>query len=680
MIISGGALALAGVFLLVNMNWQLNLPPTALAEPQAPVVHQLHDGMVEVDWNDVPGADRYELQMWHPTGWIDLPDSEFGIEVDFYGSRAVVSKRTAGALINTFRVKALGCGRSSDWSAYGRKASAESIEPQAEPYELIDPITIDQHPTVIWSGMLTVGTVGNGPGDSGYSRTSRVGLLSPDAFMLEQRRTRIVQALQASDGFYLELQHAGRISSDFTLTIHDGETLAVTQLSTCDSLRMSTENGDSFLWLDADVQWEAGAHTGLNISLTNNSASLQGERTLRSLRPLTASLERVPAHHSGDDFALFVRFSKPVSVDADSLLTNSFVIGGGAVISSEPLDGRLDLWKVKIAPDSRRSVRVRLRSATTCASPGAICTLHSLRLSNQPEAIILGPPILGEFIPARDFHSGARQVPVRIQLSEPLLTSSRALRQMALNASGGLLSGLRRVDGRSDLWEFIVDPQSTATVQLKLNPISACGATGIGCLDDLYRIAKPLDLSLPPAIIHLTFDDGPNPVYTPRILDILSWYDAKATFFVTGEGATTYPDLIERIVNEGHTLANHTWDHVALDTLSAEEFNDTVLRTQHVLGEHATACIRPPYYRADSETYRRAARLGLNVIMGNVRPRDWTRPGAMVIADRIVGGAEHRAVVVLHDGGGDRSQTVEGLRAAMAHLHTQNYSFEPVCS
>ena len=149
---------------------------------------------------------------------------------------------------------------------------------------------------------------------------------------------------------------------------------------------------------------------------------------------------------------------------------------------------------------------------------------------------------------------------------------------------------------------------------------------------------------------------------------------------MTGESATLYPDLIARIISEGHTLANHTWDHVALDTLSTEEFEDTVLRTQRVLGEHATACIRPPYYRADSETYARADEMGFRVIMGNVRPMDWTRPGAQVIADRIIGGAAHQAVVVLHDGGGDRSQTVEGLRMALAHLRSQNFSFEPVCS
>ena len=98
-----------------------------------------------------------------------------------------------------------------------------------------------------------------------------------------------------------------------------------------------------------------------------------------------------------------------------------------------------------------------------------------------------------------------------------------------------------------------------------------------------------------------------------------------------------------------------------------------------ILGENATDCIRPPYYRADAETYRRAELLGLRVIIGNVRPQDWNQPGADVIAQRIVYGAAPDAVVVLHDGGGDRHQTVEGLQIALAQLQGHNYSFEPIC-
>ncbi len=193
------------------------------------------------------------------------------------------------------------------------------------------------------------------------------------------------------------------------------------------------------------------------------------------------------------------------------------------------------------------------------------------------------------------------------------------------------------------------------------------------------RIESPLAVNVPAARLYLTFDDGPNPVFTPRILNVLSRYDARATFFVTGESATNYPELIELIVSEGHTLANHTWNHTSLDGISYEDFVETITRTQQVLGEHATSCLRPPYYSIDEHTVARAEQLGMRVVMGEVRPLDWSQPGVLEIADRIVGGAAPGRVVVLHDGGGDRSQTVEGLELALAYLESRNYVYEPVC-
>ena len=680
MIISGGALALTSILLLVNLKLQFNSAFSTLDAPQAPVVRQLHDRMVEVDWNDVPGADRYALQLWHPSGWIDLPDAGLGIEVDYHGSRAVVNKSSTGALIKTFRVKALGCGRESDWSAYGRKADVSHIAHPSEPHGSIDPLLADLEPNVIWSGLLTAGMIGNRAGHYGFSLERKVGLLSPNAFTFERNLHQVVRALQASDGFFLELRHAGKVPSEFTLAIRNEESAEVTRLSSCDSVHLPSDDSDRYLWLGADVQWVEGSHAALSISLTRDTAGFAGERLLRPLRTLTAAFERVPSHHEGEEFSLLVRFSKPVAVDGDSLRRNALQVRGGVATAVEAVGGHRDLWEIRIAPDTRRSVRLRLNGATNCVAEGAICTQHHLRLVNQPEAFVPGPPIAARLVAGRSFHSGSREVPVRIQLSEPVLTSSRILKSQALRVSGGMLTDLRRVEGRGDLWELIVAPESTAAVEVALDPTGVCGSDRTGCLDDLYRIAAPSELSIPAATIHLTFDDGPHPMYTPQILDILAWHGARATFFVTGESASLYPELIERIVSEGHTLANHTWDHVALDTLSAEEFDETVLRTQRALGEHATPCIRPPYYRADEETYERAAQLGLRVIMGNVRPRDWTLPGAAAIADRIVGGAADNAVVVLHDGGGDRSQTVEGLRSALASLSWQNYSFEPVCN
>ena len=680
MIVSGGALALAGVMLLVNLHLQVNSLPATLEVPQPPITHQLHERMVEVDWNDVAGADRYQLQLWYPSGWIDLPDTDIGIDVAYDGSRAVVSKQSPGAMINTFRVRALGCGRASDWSDYGRKADAGSTNHDRDSLASAATVLAESQHDAIWSGILTTGTSGEVPGGYGYSRAASVGMLSPGTFILGRHEYQIVHASQATDGFVLELQHTNGTAPQFTLAVHDSNGKNPRELSTCNSVRIKTENGDRYLWLDSEVRWAAGAHSAMSISLANGHAHPAAGRVLRPVRPLTATFEHVPMQHSGSEFSLLVRFSHPIAAAADSLRSGSLQVNAGMVTSVQPLDGQRDLWQVNITPDSNRSVRVSLRSAAKCEMPGAICTQHQIRLANEPEAVVYGPPITARFIGGPEAHQGESQFPVRIQLSEPLLSTSQSLSRHLLSTSGARLTEVRRVDGRSDLWELIVAPESAVPVEIELNLDLECGSSAVSCLDDLFRIAEPRELIVPPAVIHLTFDDGPNPAYTPQILDILAWHGARATFFVTGESATLFPDLIARIVSEGHTLANHTWDHVALDTLSAEEFEDTVLRTQRVLGEHATACIRPPYYRADSETYARADQLGFRVIMGNVRPMDWTRPGAQVIADRIIGGAAHQAVVVLHDGGGDRSQTVEGLRMALAHLRSLNYSFEPICS
>ena len=182
-----------------------------------------------------------------------------------------------------------------------------------------------------------------------------------------------------------------------------------------------------------------------------------------------------------------------------------------------------------------------------------------------------------------------------------------------------------------------------------------------------------------PATIYLTFDDGPNPDWTPQILDLLAQYGARATFFVTGWAATTYPALIDRITSEGHTLGNHSWGHENLTTLTAHELQQNLRRTQAALGEHATPCMRPPYFASNDDVRRVAAELGLQLVFGTLEPQDWTRPGADVIAERIVSSAYTGSIIVLHDGGGERSQTVAGLALAMELLSTQGYRFEAVC-
>ncbi len=180
-------------------------------------------------------------------------------------------------------------------------------------------------------------------------------------------------------------------------------------------------------------------------------------------------------------------------------------------------------------------------------------------------------------------------------------------------------------------------------------------------------------------VMYLTFDDGPNPIYTPQVLDVLEKYGAKATFFVLGSRAAAYPNLLQRIVAEGHTVGNHTWNHEALGELSREEFDETVSRTQIQLGGWATNCLRPPYASMNAFTRPWAAEHGLEVVTWDFSPQDWIPQSPQEVAQKVVSHARDGVNILMHDGGGDRSWTVLGLDIALAELSGRGYAFEPLC-
>ena len=180
-------------------------------------------------------------------------------------------------------------------------------------------------------------------------------------------------------------------------------------------------------------------------------------------------------------------------------------------------------------------------------------------------------------------------------------------------------------------------------------------------------------------VVYLTFDDGPHPEYTPQMLDVLARHDARATFFIVGSLAQAYPELIQRIAAEGHTVANHTWKHEDLAGLSRAAFDETISRTQIVLGDLATPCLRPPYGSIDAFTREWGESHGLSLMMWDASPSDWLLPPAEEIADYIVKWARPGVVILMHDGGGDRSRTVQGLDMALERLADRGLRYEPLC-
>jgi peptidoglycan-N-acetylglucosamine deacetylase len=180
-------------------------------------------------------------------------------------------------------------------------------------------------------------------------------------------------------------------------------------------------------------------------------------------------------------------------------------------------------------------------------------------------------------------------------------------------------------------------------------------------------------------VVYLTFDDGPNNTYTVQMLDLLYEYDAYGTFFVLGQAVVANPDVLQRIIDDGHTVANHTWDHPQLAGKSFAEVEWQLKETARAVGPEMAPCMRPPYGSMDSNTKPWSEALGYEVILWDVDPRDWERPGAQVIAERILNGVFPGAVVLLHDGGMDRSQSVEALEIVLEELSQQGYRFEAMC-
>ncbi|GAA2688152.1 polysaccharide deacetylase family protein [Streptomyces lunalinharesii] len=182
--------------------------------------------------------------------------------------------------------------------------------------------------------------------------------------------------------------------------------------------------------------------------------------------------------------------------------------------------------------------------------------------------------------------------------------------------------------------------------------------------------------------VSLTFDDGPQPPYTGQVLDILRRYGVKATFFCTGMYAKAYPEYLARMREEGHGVANHTWSHPILFELTRPQLDEQLERTNEAIAEAtggpAPALFRPPYGSRSPEVLGWLAESGLTTVLWDVAPDDWQMPGADTIATRAVQEARPGSIVLLHDAGGDRSQTAAALAPTIEGLLERSFTFVPV--
>ncbi|WP_250005003.1 polysaccharide deacetylase family protein [Actinoplanes sp. M2I2] len=179
-------------------------------------------------------------------------------------------------------------------------------------------------------------------------------------------------------------------------------------------------------------------------------------------------------------------------------------------------------------------------------------------------------------------------------------------------------------------------------------------------------------------VVALTFDDGPHPAYTPQVLKLLRKHQVKATFFVIGQYAAAHPDLVRSIVADGHAVGTHTWSHADVSRLPAGRVRTEVGRavdTVATTAGRAPEFFRAPYGSWSRTTFEVCAALGQTSIAWDVDPRDWENPGAAVIRSTILNQVGNRSIVLTHDGGGDRAQTVRALRSVLPVLLDTGYRF-----
>jgi peptidoglycan/xylan/chitin deacetylase (PgdA/CDA1 family) len=185
-----------------------------------------------------------------------------------------------------------------------------------------------------------------------------------------------------------------------------------------------------------------------------------------------------------------------------------------------------------------------------------------------------------------------------------------------------------------------------------------------------------------PAFAHnaimLTIDDGPHPVWTPKILRLLEQYQVKATFCIIGRQAVTYPELVHAAVTEGHHLANHSYSHPSrLPFLSTGDMSAQLIDTQDAIVR--ASGFTPRQFRAPGGQWspaltRLAAQHDLLCVDWDVDPRDWSRPGTANIINTMLK-ARAGDVLLCHDGGGDRSQTYAALARVLPKLKARGLQF-----
>ena len=182
-------------------------------------------------------------------------------------------------------------------------------------------------------------------------------------------------------------------------------------------------------------------------------------------------------------------------------------------------------------------------------------------------------------------------------------------------------------------------------------------------------------------VIALTFDDGPHPYRTREILDILDDYGIKATFFVVGQNAELYPELVEEEYSRGHEIGNHSYDHTDMKLQSYEQICDEIDRTERAVYEiieNRTKILRPPGGLIGNQLMKAAADEDYKVVCWSVDTRDWAHTKVDEIVSNIMSNVENGDIILFHDYISGESPTPEALRIVIPRLIEEGYGFVTV--
>lgn len=183
-------------------------------------------------------------------------------------------------------------------------------------------------------------------------------------------------------------------------------------------------------------------------------------------------------------------------------------------------------------------------------------------------------------------------------------------------------------------------------------------------------------------VVAITFDDGPNSVYTPQVLEIFSKAKGKATFFMIGEQMRNHPEIVKQVLDQGHEIGNHTFTHPKLSKLSIKDSLEEIEQTEKLIEEmtgRKPIVFRPPFLDYNQDTLSILQQKGYAMIGAlNLEAQDWVEPGVEHILEKSRDVVKNGGILIFHDGYGDRTQTIEAVRILVSELTSQDYQLVTV--